>query len=688
MGAVARRIVHRRGKLALACAAALLLGPVGAAQAAGPPEIGASWVTDVTSTSANLRASINANGEPTTYRFEYVSEAAYQANLNAIPPREGFFGAAKAPPSGAALLGSATTPLNVVQHVGGLSPNTVYRYRPVATNSSAPPGGVVGPEHALITQETGVVFHLPDGRGWEMVSPVDKNGGAIAAPGALFGGGEFQAATGGGAVTYSSSTAFGAAPGAPPGSQYLSRRVASGWTTQDISAPLQSGGYGDEPDGVPYRIFSTDLARALLLNPRRCDAGEPCPRTYSLRESSNGALTPLPPEAAGMRVLSASSDLSQVLFEDEAEEVFAWSGGGLAPISLLPATAGPGATFQLSTADGGFTFYTEGGHLYRYDAASETATDLTPSGGVAGVLGASAAGDYVYYQDAGGLRQWHSGATATIEADAAAAKPSDFLRSGGTARVSADGTRLLFLSEAEVGGFDNVDADTGLPDTELYLYGPPPGGGSAQLLCVSCNPAGERPQGSASIPGALVNGSTAAYLPRVLSANGTRVFFDSSDELVLQDTDSATDVYQWEAQGTGDCVRPRGCIGLISGGREDGGTFVDASAGGTDVYFITEDSLVAADPGSIDLYDARVGGGFPVPNPPIACIGDACQALPSPPDDPTPGTLTRNSGNPPVKYYRERSRKHRKHKRRRHRHGKHGGRHDRRAGQGQRGRAR
>ncbi len=765
-------------------AMALLMGIVAApAPAAGPPQIDASWVTDVTSTSANLRASINANGLSTTYRFDYISEAAYQANLNAVPPREGFFGAAKAPLSGIALVGSATTPLNVVQHVGSLAPNTVYRYRPVATNSAAPPGGVVGPEHVLISQETGVVFHLPDGRGWEMVSPVDKNGGAIAAPGALFGGGEFQAAAGGGAVTYSSSTAFPGAAGAPPASQYVSQRGGGGWSTQDVSTPLESAAYGDEPDGAPYRLFAADLSRSLLFgglpcrgalpgcpapNPVLPGSGAPAGRmAYYLREGSSGALSSLlhaadvahstvSAEHFEVSFAAATPDLAHVVLSSCAkltanateaivgpgecdstkQNLYEWSSGGLTLLNLLPGdtTGTPGATiaaplgavsangsrvyfseggnlylrqgattvqadsgqggggaFQTASADGGVAFFTRevslgDTHLYRY-LAGGVATDLTPSGGVAGVLGASAAGDYVYYQDAGGLRQWHSGTTATVEAGVDAAKPTDFLSSGGTARVSADGTRLAFLSEAEVGGFDNTDADSGLPDTELYLYGPPPGGGAAQLLCVSCNPAGERPQGSASIPGALINGSTTAYLPRVLSTGGTRVFFDTSDELVLQDTDSSPDVYEWEAMGTGDCTRSRGCIGLISGGREDGGIFVDASASGADVYFVTEDSLVGTDPGSIDLYDARVGGGFFVPDAPIACIGDACQALPSAPDDPTPGTLTKNSGNPPVKYYSERSHKHRKHKRRHHRH-KHGGRHGKRAGGDHRGRAR
>src|SRR5215218_1504295 len=112
---------------------------------------------------------------------------------------------------------------------------------------------------------------LPDGRGWELVSPVDKNGGAIPAPGAVFNGGVFQAAEDGNSVTYSSTTSFvSPALSAPPGSQYVSARGVGGWATANINVPVFSGSYGADPDGVPYQLFSPDLGRGLLLNGLRC----------------------------------------------------------------------------------------------------------------------------------------------------------------------------------------------------------------------------------------------------------------------------------------------------------------------------------------------------------------------------------------------------------------------------------
>jgi hypothetical protein len=66
--------------------------------------------------------------------------------------------------------------------------------------------------------------------------------------------------------------------------------------------------------------------------------------------------------------------------------------------------------------------------------------------------------------------------------------------------------------------------------------------------------------------------------------------------------------------------------------------------------------LTELDPGAIDIYNARVGGGFLIPVKPIQCLGDACQSLPSEPVDPTLTTLLRGPGNPGVRYPKQRKR--------------------------------
>jgi hypothetical protein len=693
------------------------------AQAAGPPEVRATWVTEVTATSANLRAEIDPEGLLTTYRFEYVSDAAFQ--------QDGFAGAALAPPSGATGIGGGTTAVSVIQHIAGLAPATSYHYRVAATNSAAT---VLGLAHTLTSEESSLVFALPDDRGWELVSPLDKGGGAIQGPGQNFNGDLDQAAAQGGIFTYSASTAFGEAQGAPPASQYVATRTANGWTGQNISTPLQAGAYGEEPDGVPYRLFSQDFGKALLYggacfreeaecaaaNPPLPGSGAPPGyANYYLRSTATASFEALLEQAdvdesaVGARdlrvsVAAATPDLAHTVLsscaaltadateaplgpgrcDPDLPNLYEWSATGLALVNLLPGDAvgtpgaeiaaslgaisadgarvywqaggnlylreggqtkqvdlaqGGGGSFETASADGSVAYFSKGAHLYRYLAVSEATVDLTPAGAMAGVLGASADGSRVYYQDGGGLRLWSEGATTTI-APGAAALPGNYPPATGAARVSADGTHLAFLSAATLTDYDNSGA------TEAYLYGPPVGGGAPVLLCASCNPTGERAQGSASLAGAPPNGtSPTPYKPRVLSADATRLFFESSDDLVVQDTNSRPDVYQWEAQGAAGCQRASGCVSLLSSGRSPGGAgFLDASADGSDVFFLTDASLVAADPGSIDVYDARVGGGFAEAPKPIPCVADACQALPAAPDDPTPGTLVSNPGNPPL----------------------------------------
>lgn len=720
---------------ALALCLAALASAAPAARALGAPAIGESWSSAVFSSSARLNAEIDPNELPSTYHFDYITEAAYAANLGA--GEDGFSGALKAP----ALIEAKLTPggaPSVTQLVFGLTPETSYRYRVVAENSA----GAAAPSeiHTFITQSLGGGSLLPDSRGWEMVSPVDKNGGQAEPAGAIAGGGVLQAAIAGGAVTYGSTASFGAgAAGSPPASQYIARRSGGGWATENVTAPVFSGTYGTTDGGVPYQLFSADLARALLLNGEHCRgegtgcavanpplAGTEAPagyQNYYLRQSAGASFAALlsatdvaglglDPANFDLRFAGASPDLGHVVLSTcaaltpDAIEVplaqgcdpakanlYQWSSGtGLSLINLLPGQSQgePGAelaaqstaisangarvywqdsagdlylreagetelletaaAFQTASTDGAKALYTKGGHLFSYDATTQASTDLTPAGGVVGVLGASADGASVYYQDAGALKLSVGGTSTTVAPGAAAA--SNYPPSTGSARVSADGAHLLFLSSASLTGYDNADQGTGLPDSQAYLYG----AGAGSLTCVSCNPTEQRPIGPSSIPGAIANGSapgsTEAYKPRVLSADGRRVFFESRDAIAVTDTNAgAPDVYQWEAQGKGSCTRAGGCIALISSGRSPkGATFVDASADGSDAFFITDASLVGADIGAIDLYDARVGGGFPEPPPPIPCEGDACQFLPPEPVDPTLTTLLRGPGNPKVRY--------------------------------------
>jgi hypothetical protein len=326
--------------------------------------------------------------------------------------------------------------------------------------------------------------------------------------------------------------------------------------------------------------------------------------------------------------------------------------------------------------------YWTGQDLYRYDTHSGALADLTvdhngdPSGAdVQGVLGASADGSYVYFvangvlapgasfgncanqmgyrpqsSDSCNLYVIHNGTTTFI----ARLGGNDFsdwsglFGSGGyTARVTPDGRHLAFDSVRSLTGFDNRDAVTGQPDNEVFLYD----AGTSQLACASCNPSGAQPTGDASIlsskeaatdPGGNGWDGGFLYLPRNLSDDGSRLFFETTNALVAGDVNAQQDIYEYENG------QPR----LISGGTSGvDSSFLDASPSGGDVFFETEAQLVSQDVDQqLDIYDARVGGGFPSTPVGVTCSGDACKAPPSgSPPGVAPGSVSfGGQGNPAV----------------------------------------
>jgi WD40-like Beta Propeller Repeat len=232
-----------------------------------------------------------------------------------------------------------------------------------------------------------------------------------------------------------------------------------------------------------------------------------------------------------------------------------------------------------------------------------------------------------------------------------------------TSRVSPSGRWLAFMSQRSLTGYDTRDAVSGQPDEEVYLYDASTGG----VVCASCNPTGARPDGlrasgrdgltlgdriwggvwvAANIPGwTPYRGGTALYQSRYLSDSG-RLFFNSSDALASQDVNGTEDVYEFEPPGVGGCtnssasfsVRSGGCVGLVSsGGSSEESGFLDASATGGDVFFLTSAKLSRQDfDSALDVYDAHectMGSpciSVPVAEPPVCDTGDACKPAPSP----------------------------------------------------------
>ncbi len=356
------------------------------------------------------------------------------------------------------------------------------------------------------------------------------------------------------------------------------------------------------------------------------------------------------------------------------------------------------ASYQTASSDGSLVFFsdesqltpTPGGGLYVYDADTGQLTLLATSvnageeaGVIDPVLGASEDGSYLYFvatgvlsasrnarnegavagadnlyvahaEAEGGVTRWNTSFIATLApgdspdwniGETSVGKP--------TSSVSPNGRYLAFMSERGLTGYDNVDAGSGQRDEEVFLYDAAEG----RLVCASCNPTGERPQGrqeefnalsnlseswtnrwvAASVPGYgefnLSLSYRAPYQRRYLLDDG-RVFFDSPDALTPQATGGAESVYEYEPAGVGSCAPSSstfsaaagGCVALISGGRgAQESVFVDASASGGDVFFATAERLAASDiDSSYDIYDAHVCDAQAPCPPSAAAVPPAC----------------------------------------------------------------
>ncbi len=302
-----------------------------------------------------------------------------------------------------------------------------------------------------------------------------------------------------------------------------------------------------------------------------------------------------------------------------------------------------------------------GDDLYLYSVDTGTLTDLTPDStdangaNVQGVVGSSSDGRTVYFVATGILAPTNAegkkpgageenlyvsnehGTTfiATLgEPDSRdwTAEPEE-----SQAYVTPDGGHLAFTSIERLTGYDNTDQHTATADTEVFEYSTEDG----RLECASCNPDPLlRPVGKSFIGapdfGLTGQGVSPFHQPRALSDDGSRLFFSSSDRLVPEAVSLHVMIYEYEA----------GAAHLISSGEsEDNDIFMDASANGNDVFLATSQQLAPSDhDGAIDVYDARVGGGFaPVPQPARPCQGEACLPPQStPPSLSLPGSLTLN----------------------------------------------
>jgi hypothetical protein len=394
------------------------------------PAIESEFVTELTASSATLGAQINPGGAETTYHFQYGTTESYGQSTPSSPS-----------------IGSDDSGHPAAAHIQGLQPSTVYHYRVLATNVL---GTVEGPDQTFTTQGPGGTLALPDGRAWELVSPVQKSGAQVD-PG-LFA--LTQASEDGAAISYPLSAPFGANPaGNVREAQAISRRGPGGWSSEDIATPHTAPSKVNEVQGE-YRFFSPDLSHGLVQpfgNTPLPPLQEGAEKTVYLRNNAGCAPTPSeaipatcylplvtaanvplgtkfggPEEAAEQRVsfVTATPDLSHVVLSSHAPltangpeiggkeglipQYYEWASGRLQWIplarvggnghNLRRAVSNDGSRVVGSTRDPGHAYMTDmtNGEVLQLDKAQGV---KEPSESEANFQIASSDGSLVFFSD-------------------------------------------------------------------------------------------------------------------------------------------------------------------------------------------------------------------------------------------------------------------------------------------------
>ncbi|HXB64509.1 MAG TPA: hypothetical protein VNV42_06490 [Solirubrobacteraceae bacterium] len=413
----------------------------------------------------------------------------------------------------------------------------------------------------------------------------------------------------------------------------------SAWLEGRVSEPGEQGAY------YAQNVISADGARVFWT-----DAG-----TDKLYVYEDGASSLV----GAVHFDAANASGSRLLADDGSELVeYAIAHGSSGPV-VTPAVIAPSASGIMGvlgmSENGSYVYFVANAVLAAHEGANGSHAST-------GSCLATSAGNGV--KATCNLYLWHDGETmfiAPLQTNDEPVTASDWydwaptskIGSGPehvkSSRVSSDGTVMLFSSNLNQTGYD------GRGHAELYRYEAPSGvHPNGSVVCVSCDPAGVSPKVEAAqqtpeeveqettvfalSPSAFAPEAVPSFLTRNLSADGTRVFFDSSEVLLPQDIAErgVRNVYEWESSGASSCTESSpsysaqdgGCLYLLSTGQSpEPSYFVDASASGDDVFIDTSQRLVAQDGDELyDIYDARVGGGIAAQSErPKTCGGEECR---------------------------------------------------------------
>jgi hypothetical protein len=453
----------------------------------GPPEVKEQAVSGVSEGEARLEAQVNPHGFETTYHFEYVTQAQFEASEyeNALSTPEEDAGAA-------ASFGAVSAP------VSGLQAGTAYHFRAVASNCKAQeketgcltegegvPGGE-GSDATFTTYpappsqpcpneplRTGPSAALPDCRAYELVTPTQTNGRipTMAELGRNSDNGfdtDLVSVDG-------ESLSFGVDGGSLPGSEgngfhdtYLATRGAGGWQSQF------SGLHGSEARGAFPGGITSDNRYAFWF----ADGGGTGLARGSYLHGPGGTVEPIgigslgtDPEALG-RLITAGG--THVIFTSEMRLEEAAPPPGGAPttkiydreadgptrvISLLPGNLSPDpnskVSYQGASADGEAVAFTIDGTLYlRRGGQTQEVTS-----GEAVFGGLSAGGGRLAYLRPNGPPKGIDPPHGDIFSYDATSGTATEVGSGGESilvNVSADGSHVYFTSPLQLVGSEGT----------------------------------------------------------------------------------------------------------------------------------------------------------------------------------------------------------------------------------------
>jgi hypothetical protein len=204
-----------------------------------------AYVTDVASSSVTLHAVLDPEGSATTYRFQYGPTGEYGSETSEESIE----------------VSGAGGPVSVEAHLHELTPGSVYHYRVIASNAAHETFASEDRTFTTLSAGTGGSA-LTDNRQYELVSPPDKHGALVEPIDAY---GLIQASGEGNAFTYITSSPTESQPqGNANAAQILATRGADGWSDRDIATPNEASPGVTVGTGQEYRLFSSDLSRAIF----------------------------------------------------------------------------------------------------------------------------------------------------------------------------------------------------------------------------------------------------------------------------------------------------------------------------------------------------------------------------------------------------------------------------------------